>query len=200
MKKILWGRVGIAIAIFYLFISLITLIIKIEARKPKEEKITSQAMVYVSEPNVINNEISVCNNSSTKTYMDYRKITSKTSKQYKYIQANMKVNDKGFLVDEEGYIGIALGSYFGDIGSKYIITLSGGQALKVVKIEAKADIHTNNGCEQKWDKSVIEFVIDTDVASKHFGISSNGYIMNGNFNKHFKGTIEKIEVVIDWKQ
>ena len=123
----------------------------------------------------------VCSTSGVKTYMDYKKITSKSSNQYIYIKKYMSVNDEGFLVDEEGRIGIALGSYFGAIGSKYNFTLSTGVVLKAVKVEAKSDAHTVNGCYQKWDKSVIEFVVDTDVYVRG----------NGNYS----GTIESIEEV-----
>lgn len=143
-------------------------------------------------------ELKVCSNSQSKTYMSYKTITNTGSTQYKFIKANMIVNEKGLLVDKDGYIGIALGSYFGKIGRRYIITLDTGIVLKVVKVEAKADNHTINGCYQKWDKSVIEFVIDTKKAGEYYGVGSNGYIANGNFNNipEFKGKIIKIEEVL----
>lgn len=143
---------------------------------------------------VVNNDgLRVCSTSSVKTYMSYKKITSRSSAQYRYIQKNMTVNDEGFLVDKDGRIGVALGSYFGKIGSKFDFTLSTGIVLKVVKVEAKSDSHTVNGCYQKYDKSVIEFVIDSSKFSK----GANGYVKNGNFNNdsRFKGKISKIEEV-----
>lgn len=145
----------------------------------------------------INHEIDLCSTSNVKSYMNYKMITSKSSDQYRYIQANMKVNEKGMLEDEEGYIGVALGSYFGDIGTKYIVNLDTGIDLKVVKVEAKDDNHTNNGCYQKWDKSVIEFVIDTETAEEYYGVETNGYIVHGNFNNidEYRGNIERMEVV-----
>jgi len=125
--------------------------------------------------------------------MDYRRITNKSSKQYKYIKDNMKVAENGLLYDNQGYIGVALGSHFGDIGNKFVITLDTGIVLKVVKVEAKDDKHTNNGCEQKYDGSLIEFVIDSENTT--YWLGSNGYILNGNFNNHkdFKGNIERVE-------
>lgn len=153
---------------------------------------TEQTFAYEPEKAV---KIDVCNHSSTKTYMDYRAITNKKSKQYQFIHANMTVDERGYLVDNEGYIGVALGSYFGEIGTKYIFTLDTGKQIKVVKVEAKADNHTINGCYQKWDGSVIEFVIDSNAFEK----SSNGYVYNGNFNNipEFKGKIIKIEKVVN---
>lgn len=139
--------------------------------------------------------IPVCSNSQTKTYMDYKMITNKSSKQWQYINASGKIKiENGYLMEGE-YIGVALGSYFGDIGTKYIFTLDTGKQIKVVKIEEKADSHTKNGCQQKWDGSVIEFVID----SKAFEKSAIGYVYNGNFNniKQFNGHIEKIEMVTE---
>lgn len=140
-------------------------------------------------------DIPVCSNSQTKTYMDYKMITDKSSKQWQYINASGRIKiENGYLMEDE-YIGVALGSYFGEIGTKYIFTLDTGKQIKVVKIEEKADAHTNNGCQQKWDGSVIEFVIDSNAFEK----SSNGYVYNGNFNniEQFKGHIEKIEMVME---
>lgn len=78
------------------------------------------------------------NGSWFKPYMDYRKITDKTSKQYKFInQDNVSVNDKGMLMLDEEFYCVALGYYFGDIGTKYIITFETGQMIKVVKAESK---------------------------------------------------------------
>ncbi len=139
--------------------------------------------------------IPVCSNSQTKTYMDYKMIMDKSSKQWQYINASGKIKiENGYLMEGE-YIGVALGSYFGDIGTKYIFTLDTGKQIKVVKIEKKADTHTKNGCQQKWDGSVIEFVID----SKAFEKSANGYVYNGNFNniEQFNGHIKKIEMVME---
>lgn len=132
----------------------------------------------------------VCHVGINKTYMDYGLIATE-SNQGKYIAENMTVKD-GLLYDKDGNIGVALGSYFGAIGSKYTFVLSSGVELRVVKIEAKADRHTINGCYQKWDKSVIEFVIDTEHPP--FPRSTNGYIAGGNFNNvpQFKGSIVKI--------
>lgn len=143
-------------------------------------------------------EIEVCSTSSVKTYMSYRLITSTTSAQYRYISGYMTVDlETGLLIDEDGFIGVALGSYFGEIGSRYYITLDTGVVLPVVKIESKADEHTHNGCSASSDGSVIEFVIDTDIASSYFGTATNGYILSGNFNNYdiFNGSIIAIEKV-----
>lgn len=152
---------------------------------------------YVSE------EVDVCSTNKTKTYMDYRAITDTSSTQYKYIRDNMVLDEQtGFLVDEDGFIGVALGSYYGVIGDRYYFTLDSGVVLPLVKVEEKADGDTNGGCYHYSDGSVIEFVIDKDVASEYFGSYSNGLVLSGNYNNYslFKGEIAKVEKVADEKK
>lgn len=177
--------------------------IKTKTAQDNEIVVQTQKHVKTAENDEINvdiiktnvKNIPVCSNSQTKTYMDYKMITDKTSKQWQYINASGRIKiENGYLMEDE-YIGVALGSYFGEIGTKYIFTLDTGKQIKVVKIEEKADAHTKNGCQQKWDGSVIEFVIDSNAFEK----SANGYVYNGNFNNvaQFKGHIEKIEMVME---
>jgi hypothetical protein len=147
----------------------------------------------VTLPDIKSINVSVCSSSSSKTYMDYRTITSESSLQYLYTRYLMTIRN-GFLYDKDGFIGVALGSYFGEIGTRYRITFSTGIVLNVIKIEEKADEHTDSlNCENLYDHSVIEFVIDTATIPYH--VSSNGYIASGNFNNidQFKGSIVKIE-------
>lgn len=152
---------------------------------------------YVSE------EVDVCSTNKTKTYMDYRAITDTSSTQYKYIRDNMVLDEQtGFLVDEDGFIGVALGSYYGVIGDRYYFTLDSGVVLPLVKVEEKADGDTNGGCYHYSDGSVIEFVIDKDAASEYFGSYSNGLVLSGNYNNYslFNGEIAKVEKVADEKK
>jgi len=149
-------------------------------------------------------EIELCGVSgSTKTYMDYRATTNVTSRQYKFMREELTVDtNTGFLYDEDGFIGAALGSYFGEIGDRFYFTLDSGIVLPIVKCEGKADAHTDgSNCFQSVDGSIIEFVIDTDLARQHFGTLSNGYVLNGNFNNYstFKGQIVKAEKVTNKK-
>lgn len=145
-------------------------------------------------------EIPMLGDSPIKTYMDYKKITNVSSPQYQYIYNSGKVYvcDDGFIrtVDGKDYIGVALGSYFGDIGSRYIFTLDTGVELRVVKIEEKADKDTDsNGYQHKTDGSIIEFVVDTE--KMWYAKAENGHIYSGNFNNNewLKGKIIRIEKV-----
>lgn len=140
----------------------------------------------------------VCSTSSTKTYMDYRLITAPDSTQYWYIRKYMTVDTStGFLYDKDGFIGVALGSYYGKIGDRFYFTLSNGNVLPLVKIEEKANSDTINGCAHGSDGSVIEFVIQTDYARNSFALGGNGLIASGNYNNNptFKGSIVKVEKV-----
>lgn len=156
----------------------------IEIEKIHEPIIDESLSVYSYE------QLKVCHAGTAKTYMSWLKI-SPTSKQGKFIRQNMTVQE-GLLFDSDGYIGVALGSYFGKIGDRFIITLSSGRELKVIKVEEKSDRHTINGCQQYQDNSVIEFVVD--IESNTYYIGSNGLIANGNYNNlpWFKGHIVKI--------
>ena len=135
-----------------------------------------------------------------KTYMDYRKITNRDTAQWKYIWSDaISVDDKGFLVTEDGFIGVALGTYFGPVGTKYIFTLDSGIELKVVKVEVKSDKHT---CEHNYkagSDDVIEFVIDTQAEYMQNNVWGNGLIFQGNFNncEDFNGNIIRIQEVIE---
>lgn len=152
------------------------------------EKSPIELMFGEDEITPIEHTLDVCHYGKNKTYMDYTRL-SKTSEQYKFLMT-MTIKD-GFFYTYDGYMAVALGSYFGGLGERYEFTLSSGVVLKVIKAERKADEHTNNGCEQKWDKSVIEFVIDSSTIKFWWG---EKYVLNGNFNntKEFNGDIIKI--------
>lgn len=136
---------------------------------------------------------------SAKTYMDYRQITDPTSLQFQLINSEKIYIDKyGYLRDEEGFIGVAMGSYFGEIGSKYICHLDNGKQIKVIKVESKNDIHTISNFCGYLAYDIIEFVIDSQTEWMKNNIWSNGYIFNGDFNncENFSGKIIKIEKIL----
>ena len=134
---------------------------------------------------------------SVKTYMDYRKITKTDSAQYKLIHSDsIMVDDRGFLITEDGYIGVALGTYFGPIGSKFIFTFEDGHQLKLIKVEVKSDAHTCSHNILDGSGAAIEFVIDSKTAWMRAHRGANGLIFNGNFNAYFNGKIKTVHKVI----
>ncbi len=148
-------------------------------------------------------EIETCASGVAKTYMDYRATTVRSSRQYQFIHNELTVDETtGFLYDKDGFIGVALGSFYGEIGDRFYFTLESGVVLPLVKCEEKADKDTDSrGCYHTVDSSVMEFVIDKDYALNYFGQLSNTYVLNGNYNNYslFKGAIVKVEKVLDEK-
>lgn len=92
--------------------------------------------------------------------MDYRMITDVTSQQYRMAQEATK---KDGLLYYRGFICIALGSYYGGIGTVLRITLSTGEQFTAIKTEEKSDAHTLNGCYIPGNDNIIEFIIDSDT-------------------------------------
>lgn len=156
-----------------------------------EEEVEVVEEEVIDEPQEQLDWMMPCSTSSVKTYMDYTAITMVGSKQYQYIQNNMYISN-GLLYDDD-HIGVALGSWWGDIGSKWTIELDTGIILKVVKVDEKADAHTYNGCGHVSDSSVIEFVIDSQTIPQEWW-GANGLVFNGNFNNSeiFNGNILRI--------
>ena len=147
-------------------------------------------------------EIELCSSNATKSYMDYRATTVVSSRQYQFMHNHCTVDKTGFLLDEDNFIAVALGSYFGEIGERYYFTLDSGVVLPVVKAEEKADVDTDaRGCYHTIDSSVIEFVIDRNQAKEYFGEASNGLVLQGNYNNYplFSGNLVKVEKVLDEK-
>lgn len=134
---------------------------------------------------------------SAKTYMDYRKITNESSKQWEIIHNELMVCADGMLRDKYGRIAVALGSYFGDVGSTWRFYLDDNGIIKsidVIKADAKADIDTEkNNIVGIPAGDVIEFVVD----SNSFPVWENGYAVGGNFNniEEYRGDVIGWEVI-----
>ena len=145
-------------------------------------------------------EIEVCASSNGKTYEDYRMITDETSNQYNLIHNHLKVDSKtGFLYDRDGFLAVALGYQFGEVGSRYYFTLDTGTVLPLIKTDEKDPKDASDGCAVDINGTVIEFVIDSDRALHYFGTITNGLVMDGNFNnyEYLKGHIVKMERVTE---
>ena len=176
-----------------------------EVTKQENAVTVPQALVDMSKPNpkpIYTREtltpVEMLYKTSAKTYMDYRSITDKSSNQYNLIHSDkIEICEDGFLRDEEGYIGVAMGSKFGDIGSRYICHLDNGKSIKVIKVEAKANRDTVNGFCGSTSYDIIEFVIDTRAEWMRNNICGNDYIFCGNFNNYeeMNGTIISIDKV-----
>lgn len=171
--------------------------VQLREEKRKEDRRLSTLGILTEEDHIETLDYGVCPNpdSSTKSYMDGSKIQNRASRQWKLIQT-MNVNEQGFYSTDDGFIGVALGSYYGAIGTKYLVTLENGMTYKVIKTDEKSDVHVYDGCYHRVDGSVMEMVIDEETAGKYWGMT-NGYVLGGNFNnaEEFKGQILDIQLV-----
>lgn len=95
-----------------------------------------------------------------KSYMGYRSITCKASKQYK-LQQRAKTGKYGIRTIKGRYL-IALGTYYTkNVGDKFDIKLSDGTILKCMIGDIKSDRHTDSKRQkQKYDGSIMEFITD----------------------------------------
>lgn len=113
---------------------------------------------------------------SFKTYMDYRTITSKASKQYN-LQQLAKTDDNGFRVFNGKYL-VAVGTYYAkEVGKELKITLDSGIEFYAVVGDIKSNLHTDiNNQYIEMNGNIIEFIVDTkkiDPVCKRLGDMSN---------------------------
>lgn len=130
---------------------------------------------------------------SKKTYMDFKKITSKSSDQYKIQQLdNVYTDDEGFRRIDDKFI-VAVGSFYGKVGQELRIELSTGRVFNAIIGDQKADRHTDsNNQRHKSDGSVLEFLVSTDsldTLSKKMGDISHAE------RADLKGDIANIELI-----
>ena len=102
--------------------------------------------------------------SNKMTYMDYRAITDTSSKQYALQQdPYCVVNEQGFLMYRDNWYVVAMGSYWGNIGDKFIVRLQNGKLFSIIIGDRKAS--TSRDAYAQTDGSVIEFLIQSDSAA-----------------------------------
>ena len=101
----------------------------------------------------------VPSNSSFKTFMSYKAITSRNSKQYK-LQEKC-VTDENGLRTYNGRYTIALGNYFGiSVGDYVDVELSTGVVLNCVVGDVKQNRHTNGSNMQvAHNGNIVEFIV-----------------------------------------
>lgn len=128
---------------------------------------------------------------SFKTYMDYRTITNRSSKQW-HLQQLAKTNDAGFRTFNGAYL-VAMGSaYSTEIGELFRITTDQNESFIVMIGDLKKDVHTdptNRFIESNGN--IVEFIVDQKkmdpTALKMGDVSYAG----------LKGSIKKIEKIIN---
>ena len=111
-----------------------------------------------------------------KSYMDYRTITSTSSKQYKLQSQYATTGDYGIRMVNGRYC-VAIGSHFtSDIGQYFDLILTNGAVIRCVLADQKADVHTDSAnIITMHNNCMSEFVVDTKFLNsevKRYGDTS----------------------------
>lgn len=132
----------------------------------------------------------VPSNSSFKTYMDYKTITSKSSKQYK-IQTMCTTNGDG-LRTYDGYYTVAVGTAFGvGVGDYIDVTLDTGAVLHCIVGDMKQNAHVGDDRMQvSANGNVVEFIVETKKLDNRAKVSGNISSIDG-----FEGDVVSIAVL-----
>jgi len=126
-------------------------------------------------------------NHKFKSWLDEAAITNTHSRQYAYTVL-AGTEECGLLVFNNCYC-VAMGSFYGDLGTEYRVTLDTGVQFNIIITERKADEHTDALHQYtKSDNSILEFIVDKDRLPKE--IQLYGDISKIDF---FKGNIVKLE-------
>ena len=100
------------------------------------------------------------------TYMDYRKVTSRNTINYKTLNCDEAWTDQVTGIRMVGErMCVAVGSGFGvSAGDKIDIELKNGSIFKCIVGDEKADEHTDSSNKfHMVDGSVVEIIVDTDI-------------------------------------
>lgn len=101
--------------------------------------------------------MSVCGEGTFKSFMSMTKLR-KNSTQY-HLLSTQTTDKDNLRITNDGYYAVAMGSYYGQLGDKFIVTFANGVSTKVVKMDEKANAHTQANCYGKTmasDGSIIE--------------------------------------------
>lgn len=130
-----------------------------------------------------------CPKNTIKSYMDYRSIRDKSSKQYK-LQKKAHTDKKTGIRKVKSRYCVAVGSYYTrKIGIKLDLVLSSGRVVKCITADQKSDRHTINKHRIHPDGSVAEFLVDSKRLKKR--VRRMGDI---SCIRSFHGRVKKIRV------
>jgi hypothetical protein len=97
-----------------------------------------------------------------KTYMDYRRITDKTSKQWE-LQQRAWTEERGFRKIGEHFL-VAVGTFYADeVGKELLIEFEDGQKIKAIVGDIKQDKHTDSTNRYvPVNGNIVEFIVDVE--------------------------------------
>lgn len=117
-----------------------------------------------------------------KPWMCYTAVTDTSSKQWELLQQAEADADGLLWID--GHLCVALGSKWGEVGTRYTFTMSGGRQLPIIKADEKQDAHTAGG--EGWtgtDGHVMELIVDSNQLNSEA-------MYTGDCNCLIEGTVE----------
>lgn len=118
--------------------------------------------IHISEEPSQYTDCDVPSNNTIKSYMDYRLITLKSSRQYELQKSLAYTNEQGLRMVNGRYC-IALGSYYTTTIGQYVdVELENGKIICGILADCKADKDTDLTNRIHSDGSVVEFVIDIE--------------------------------------
>ena len=114
-----------------------------------------------------------------KSFMDYRAVTSTTSKQYHYRLEGYTLPDgrRGY----NGRVQVAIGTPYAQVGDNLDIYLHSGEIINAVVADSKGDRFYHP------DGSTIEFLVDSDIIP-------GSYRGRYGLNALYDGFIDRLEV------
>ena len=126
---------------------------------------------------------------ATKTYAYYTAVTAKGSPQYALLNSEECYTDEETGIRMRGdYYCVALGSFYGStIGTRYRITFSTGNSIKVILCDQKSNKHTDSNHQYAVKNSdIMEFYVEKEKIP-------SGIIGNYGNLEQFSGDIVNIE-------
>lgn len=135
-----------------------------ESNMPYEPVESAGEVLYSDKPNNVPDGQGVCD-SAKRTYMDYRLVTATNTNNYRVLNSNDSYTDSNTGIRmNDNQICVAVGSYYGLPGDYIDIVLEDGTVIEAIVADGKADEDTDpTNRYQKYDGSVVELVVDTNV-------------------------------------
>ena len=120
-------------------------------------------------------------NNGFKSYMSYKAITNKSSKQYK-LQQRAYTGNYGIRIVKDRYC-VVLGSFFHkEIGTYFDLVLENGTIIKCILSDVKSSAHTIEDNITSLNGCVSEFIVDSEHLDKAAKTSGDISSCNDKWN------------------
>lgn len=140
---------------------------------------------YISDNPAVYTSYKMPKNSGFKSYMSYKSITNKNSKQYK-LQKRAYTGKYGIRMVDDRYC-VVLGSYFDkEVGSYFDLILKNGTVIKCILGDVKSSVHTYEDNITSFNGCVSEFIVDSEHLKKTVKLSGDISNCNSKWNSPVK--------------